>query len=172
MSVFKPQNTISFGEVMGKAAQEIVKGDKNAIISDLKIAYANEWSAHFYFSLAGKLVAGLRSPVLAEHFEEHSNDELGHAKKLADRIIELGGEIPATMGEVERLASVRVTLPKDPRDLSGFLKAFISLERAVIKSYQELADTTHGKDLVTHELAEDLLADEVRDEEEFENLLD
>lgn len=157
---------------MGKVGQDIVKGDKNAIISDLRTAYANEWSAHFYFSLAAKLVAGLRSPEIAEHFEEHSGDELGHAKKLADRIIELGGYIPATMGEIEKLSGLKLAFPENTRDLNGFLKAFITLERAVIKFYQELADKTHGKDLVTHELAEHLLADEVRDEEEFENLLD
>jgi len=157
---------------MGKVGQEIVKGDKKEIINDLRAAYANEWMAHHYFFLASRVVAGLRSPGLAEQFEEHAKDELGHAEKLAERIMELGAEVPATWEEVGKFATVKVTLPKDTRDLNGFLKAFIELERAVIRFYQELADKTHSKDLVTHELAEDLLADEVRDEEEFENLLD
>lgn len=52
-------------------------------------------------------------------------------------------------------------------DVNVVIKAL----RAAITTYQKLAQLTRHKDTVTHELAEELLADEVKDEEHTENLI-
>ncbi|HEY3525353.1 MAG TPA: hypothetical protein VGK47_04085 [Nitrososphaeraceae archaeon] len=44
-------------------------------------------------------------------------------------------------------------------------------ERCAIEKYNALAKEYHMKDLVTHEIFEDLLTDEVSDEEDWENFL-
>jgi bacterioferritin len=44
-------------------------------------------------------------------------------------------------------------------------------ERCAIEKYNRLAKKYHMKDLVTHEIFEDLLTDEVSDEEDWESFL-
>ena len=79
------------------------------------------------------------------------------------------------MAKIEDLAEAsrmrKVNFPRETSDLKGFIKVFLEAERIAIDSYSELLKKTHQKDIVTHELIEHILEDEVADEEEFENLL-
>ncbi len=157
---------------MGQKGREIAKLDHKWLIEELKKAYAFEWVVHYYASLASNIVSGLRTPVYAEVFKRASEGELGHANKIAKRIAELGGEPPAAMAEIEKLAGFgKVSFPKNRSDIQGFVQIFLKMEQHAISLYNNLANKTHGKDLVTHELAEDLLAEEVAEEEEYENML-
>ena len=157
---------------MGQKGIEIAKLDHNWLLIELNRAYALEWVVHYYASLASQIVSGLRTPVYAEIFKKASEGELQHANRIAQRIAELGGEPPQTLAEIEKLAGFgKVNFPKVRSDIKGFIKVFLDMEKHAISHYNELANKTHGKDLVTHELAEDLLAEEVAEEEEYENLL-
>ena len=157
---------------MGQKGREISKVDKKWVLNELRKAYAFEWVVHYYAALAPQIISGLRTPVYAEIFEEAAKGEFEHAIKIAKRIAELGGEPPETMAEIEKLASFgKVNFPNNRSDIKGFLKVFLKMEQHAIALYENLAQKTHGKDLVTHELAEDLLADEVAEEEEYENML-
>ena len=67
------------------------------------------------------------------------------------------------MAELEKIAGFgKVEFPKKRSDTAGYLKIFLKMEQHAIQLYS---------DLVTHELAEDLLAEEVAEEEEYENML-
>ena len=157
---------------MGEKGREIAKLDHKWLISELSKAYAFEWVVHHYASLASNIVSGLRTPVYSELFKKAADGEFGHANKLAKRIAELGGEPPETLSEMEKLAGFgKVNFPKERSDIKSFIKVFLKMEQHAIALYNDLANKTHGKDLVTHELAEDLLAEEVAEEEEYENLL-
>lgn len=157
---------------MGQKGREIAKLDHKWLINELSKAYAFEWVVHYYASLAASIVSGLRTPVYQKIFEEASEGELGHANRIAKRIAELGGEPPLTMAEIEKVAGFgKVEFPENRSDIKGFIQVFLDMERKAIALYEELSQKTHGKDLVTHELAEDLLAEEVAEEEEYENLL-
>ena len=157
---------------MGQKGREISKMDHKWLINELSKAYAFEWVVHYYASLASNIVAGLRTPVYAGIFEKAAEGEFGHANKLAKRIAELGGEPPQALSEMEKLAGFgKVNFPKDRSDIKGFIKIFLKMEQHAIELYNDLSNKTHGKDIVTHELAEDLLAEEVAEEEEYENML-
>ena len=157
---------------MGQKGKDISKLDHKWLLNELNKAYAFEWVVHYYASLAANIVSGLATPVYSEIFKKASEGELGHANRIAKRIAELGGEPPATMEEIEKLAGFgKVKFPAKRSDTAGFIKIFLEMERHAIALYDNLAQKTHGKDLVTHELAEDLLAEEVAEEEEYENLL-
>ena len=157
---------------MGQKGREISKLDHKWVIGELSKAYAFEWVVHYYASLASNIVAGLRTPVYAEIFKKAAEGEFGHANRIAKRIAELGGEPPQAIAEIEKIAGFgKVNFPKDRNDIKGFLKIFLKMEQHAIALYNELAHKTHGKDIVTHELAEDLLAEEVAEEEEYENML-
>ena len=157
---------------MGQKGREISKMDHKWLINELNKAYSFEWVVHYYASLASNIVAGLRTPVYAKIFEKAAEGEFGHANRLAKRIAELGGEPPQAMSEIEKLAGFgKVIFPKDRGDIKGFIKIFLKMEQHAIELYNDLSIKTHGKDIVTHELAEDLLAEEVAEEEEYENML-
>ena len=157
---------------MGQKGREIAKLDHKWLLNELNKAYAFEWVVHYYASLAANILSGHRTAVYSEIFKKAAEGEFGHANRLAKRIAELGGEPPATMEAVEKLAGFgKVTFPKERSDIKGFIKIFLKMEGYAIELYNDLSNKTHGKDIVTHELAEDLLAEEVAEEEEYENLL-
>ncbi|MBS3131756.1 hypothetical protein J4212_04960 [Candidatus Woesearchaeota archaeon] len=156
---------------MGEAGRKILKIDIKWMLQQLNRAYADEWLAHYYMNWAANAIEGPNSKEIAEVLKEGSKQELGHANRLAERILELGGEPERDIEKLAKVSSGNPKFPKDSRDINGFLNAFIGMERGAIKFYNEIAEKTHGKDLVSHELFEELLADEVGDEEEFENLL-
>ena len=157
---------------MGKKGREIVKLNVQELIDDLTRAYADEWLAHYNYLLAAHLASGINAPTVASLLQASSEHELGHANKLAERIIQLGGEPLRNMGQIEAKANCpRFAMPEDPSNLDGILGAVLESERCAIDVYQALAEKTRHSDLVTHELAEELLAEEVADEEGVENLM-
>ena len=157
---------------MGEKGKEIARLDHKWLLNELNKAYAFEWVVHYYASLASNIVSGLRTPVYAEIFKKAAEGEFGHANRIAKRIAEIGGEPIETFSDMEKLAGFgKVEFPKKRSDTAGYLKVFLRMEQHAISLYENLAEKTHNKDLVTHELAEDLLSEEVAEEEEYENML-
>lgn len=157
---------------MGKKGTEIVKANVHEIVDDLCRAYADEWMAHYYYLLAANLASGINAPAVASVLEKRSSEELGHANKIARRIMQLGSEPPRSFSQLQAKANCRsFAMPEDPRDLEGILRAVLESERCAIGVYEAMVEKTRHVDPVTHELVEELLADEVADEEETENLL-
>jgi bacterioferritin len=154
---------------MGQKGREILEIDVNEVIDDLNSAYADEWLAHFQYFLFSQVIEGINAETLKKELEQQSLDELGHAKKLGDRIIQLGGT-PTT--KVTEVSTCGFTLPpQDRSDLKKIVELVIEGERCAIEKYNRLAKKYHMKDLVTHEIFEDLLTDEVGDEEDWESYL-
>ncbi|MCM8811789.1 MAG: bacterioferritin [Candidatus Omnitrophica bacterium] len=157
---------------MGKKGREIIEIDIKPILSALRSAYADEWMAHYNYLHAAQIATGLNAPQVASMLKARSADELTHSTLIGERILELGGTLPADWSDIPKLANSRkFDLPKSASDLKGILKAVLKAEREAIDVYKKLLAITLHKDTVTHELAEELLADEVRDEEETENLI-
>ena len=157
---------------MGKKGREILEIDVKPIIKALRSAYADEWLAHYNYLHAAQVAIGLNAPQVSGMLAARAAEELTHSQRLGERILELGGELPADWSEIPKIANDSTfKLPKDPSDLKGILKAVLKAERSAIETYQRLHKQTIHKDTVTHELAEELLADEVKDEEQTENLL-
>ncbi len=157
---------------MGQQGRAIITVDVQTVVKALRAAYADEWLAHYNYLHVAQVVTGLNAPQIAGMLTTRAGDELAHAQQIAARILELGGTLPADWAEIPTLTEgPAFTLPKKSSDLTGILKAVLEAERHAIKTYKALSDLTLHKDAVTHELAETLLADEVKDEEETENLL-
>ena len=157
---------------MGKKGREIVAADVKVVIKALKAAYADEWLAHYNYLHAALVATGLNAPQVAGMLRTRAGDELGHSQLIGERILELGGELPSEWCGISELSKgPEFQMPKRASDLTGILKAVLKAERHAIQTYKDLLDATMHKDPVTSELAETLLADEVKDEEETENLL-
>ena len=56
--------------------------------------------------------------------------------------------------------------PKDPTDLKTVIQDVLDAEACAIASYSKLSEKYRATDIVTHELFEDLLMDEVGDKEQ------
>ena len=47
--------------------------------------------AHFQYFLFAQVIEGIDADTLKKELEQQSLDEMNHAKKIGDRIIQLGG---------------------------------------------------------------------------------
>ena len=158
---------------MGQVGRQIIRGlDVKTVIKELRAAYADEWLAHYNYLHVAQIATGLNAPQVSAMLTERAAEELTHATRLGERILELGRQLPEDWSQIPKLANTPTfQLPKSSSDLKGILKTVLKAERSAITTYQKLSQWTQHKDTVTHELAEELLADEVKDEEQTENLL-
>jgi bacterioferritin len=157
---------------MGKLAQQLTGLDRDAVITDLSRAYADEWCAHYNYSFVAYIVSGPSSPGLVRLLRGKAARALRHADRLAARILELGSRPPAKIGElVERATDKPFKLPENVRDLDEVLKAVLDAERTSMRTYHDLERRTAGGDMMTHALAVELERAAVRGEEELERLL-
>jgi bacterioferritin len=154
---------------MGQKGRQIVEIDVNEVLKDLNSVYADEWLAHYQYFLYAQVIDGIDAGTLKNKLEEQSNDELNHAKELIKRIRELGGEPSTNVMDVSTCGFSEP--PADTSDLVSIVELVLKGERCAIEKYNNLAKKYHMKDLVTHEIFEELLEDEVSDEEDWENFL-
>jgi len=157
---------------MGKKAKEIVRASIPEVLKDLNTAYSDEWLAHFQYWYTAKWIKGLDADTLKPVLEEQSADELGHAGKIADRILQLGGRPVANPSRLlETCGCGFKEPPEDPTDLKRVIQDVLDAEACAVGFYNKMAEKYRSTDMVTHELFEDLLKDEVDDEEQWERFL-
>ena len=157
---------------MGTKAREAVKtgGLKVAeLIELLNKAYADEWLAYYQYWLGAKVAAGVPKKEVVGELEEHAKEELEHADKLADRIIQLGG-VPVLEPKIwYEVANCRYLPPKDP-DVYTLIEQNIRGEACAIAVYYKLLAYTEGKDPITYNLIREILDDELEHEQDLEDL--
>jgi bacterioferritin len=156
---------------VGKTGTSIVELNAKELIADLNRALANEWLAAFQYWAAGNAVGGFEGKGIAEFLEEQVEDELEHANLLAKRIVQLGGLPISHPIQLTKIASIPYVEPRARSEARTILANALKVERQVIQEYHALAKKTFGKDPVTYGIVTQILAGEVAEEEEIENLL-
>jgi bacterioferritin len=157
---------------MGQTGRAIVDLNVEELIADLKRAYLDELLAFYSYWITAAVAEGFHGEELTEHFKEEALEELGHAGKLAERIVQLGGDPVVHPRDWEAGANAPWTRPRgDWADADGMVADQINAEAGAIRAYNALARKTFGKDPVTYNLAVELLQDEVGHEEFLENLI-
>lgn len=157
---------------MGKKGKEIVGEKASQIVERLNQALAAEALDAYRYLYLSKWAAGLEAPEVAEMFARISTHEWQHLGRFMERIVELGGRpLPRTAGFEKASYTKYQEPPKDRTALRKMVEDSLVGERQAIEFYQDLADFCHAADPVTYLLALEALADEVKDEEELENLL-
>lgn len=112
---------------------------------------------------------GLSSPKIAEEFMVHANEELAHADRLAERIVQLGGEPDFNpKGLLDRSHADYDA----STDLQAMIKANLVAERIAVESYRQMVKLVGDKDSTTRRLLEDVLADEEEHAEELSDWLE
>jgi len=152
--------------------KELTGIDSDTLVKYLLSAFADEILAWYQYYISAYAVKGNISTEMEEIFRKIAEDELNdHAKKLADRLQDFDVD-PPDFKDIWQLSRCKQTqLPENPHDIDGFLIAAILAERCAIDHYKEIYKYVFGKDLVTEEIIEDIIRDEVEHEATFRNLL-
>ena len=109
---------------------------------------------------------GLASPKIAEEFLVHANAESSHADRIAQRIVQLGGEPDFSPDSLSQRSHAEYD---DSLDLKAMIKANLVAERVAIEVYSQFIALIGDKDSTTRRLLEDILSDE---QEHAEELMD
>jgi bacterioferritin len=112
--------------------------------------------------------AGLASPKIADEFLVHANEEAGHADRLAQRIVQLGGEPDFSP---DSLTGRSHAAYDDSSDLKAMIRANLIAERVAIETYSQIIALIGDKDSTTRRLLEDILADEQEHADELKDWL-
>jgi bacterioferritin len=112
---------------------------------------------------------GVASPKIAEEFLVHANTELAHADRLAERIVQLGGE-PEFDPQAWRQrshADYDASL-----DLQQMIRANLVAERVAVETYRQMIRLIGDRDPTTRRILEDVLADEEEHADELADWLE
>ncbi|MDM0043712.1 ferritin-like domain-containing protein [Variovorax dokdonensis] len=112
---------------------------------------------------------GVSSPAIADEFLVHANEESAHADKLAERIVQLGGEpdfSPATLLERSHADY------DESSELRDMVRANLIAERVAVESYRQMIALIGDKDPTTRRMLEEILADEEEHADELKDWLD
>lgn len=153
---------------MGKQAIKSASVDVKELIKMLNAALSEEWLAYFQYWIGARMMEGPMRAEIEPELLLHATQELGHAELVVNRIIQLGGEPVAHPKHWEKLARCKYDEPTDPY-IEVILKQNLDGERCAIQRYKEIADYTAGKDHSTHQLAVQILNEELEHENDIED---
>ena len=150
------------------AVTEGYKGDRATVLNILNEALATEivcvlrYKRHYFMS------KGLNAQSVANEFLQHANEEQQHVDRLAQRIVQLGGEPNLSP---EGLASRSHAEYVEGDSLTEMIKEDLVAERIAIDSYRDIIKFVGNDDPTTRQLVEQILAAEEGHAEELVSLL-
>ena len=114
------------------------------------------------------MASGINADSVAAEFAEHAAEEQAHADRIAERIVQLGGEPNfAPDGLSGRSHSEYV----EGKELTDMIKEDLIAERIAIDSYREIIDYLGDKDTTTRRMFEEILAVEEEHADDLVSLL-
>ncbi|AQU65723.1 ferritin-like domain-containing protein [Streptomyces niveus] len=149
--------TDAYGADLGRVIQVLNEALATEIVCTLR------YKRHYYTA------TGLYAEPVAAEFLEHAGEEQQHADRLAERIVQLGGEPdfnPDTLTERSH-AEYDASL-----DLIKMIKEDLVAERVAIAAYTEIAQWLGDGDPTTRRIFEDLLAQEEEHADDLRGLLE
>ncbi|HUO57558.1 MAG TPA: ferritin-like domain-containing protein [bacterium] len=154
---------------MGTSGRQIVGKNVEKIIEQLRMAFCDEWLAHYQYWVGAKVVRGpMKDAVIAE-LVQHAADEMRHATLITDRLIQLGGAPVLDPKDWYKFTSCGYDVPAD-HYVKKILEQNIKGEQCAIRFYSDLAKMTHEEDPVTYNVVTQILQDEVMHEEDLQSL--
>ena len=100
---------------------------------------------------------GLASPTMAAGFLVRANEKSGHADRIAQRIVQLGGKPDFSP---EALAERSHAAYDDSADRNAMIRANLVAERIAIVCYSQMITLVGDSDPTTRRLLEEVLGDE------------
>ena len=142
---------------------------RDAIIKLLNGALATELVCVLRYKRHHFMASGASSPKIAEEFMVHANEEAGHADRIAERIVQLGGEPDFSPSTLLQRSHADYN---DANDLKSMIRANLIAERIAIEAYRHMIALLADKDPTTRRMLEDILAVEEEHADELKDWLD
>ncbi|MFC1854465.1 ferritin-like domain-containing protein [Candidatus Dependentiae bacterium] len=143
----------------------------SGVVKMLNVALAEEWLAAYQYWIGAQVAKGALGQQASEEFLEHYHEELEHAQKIADRIMQLDGVPVLNPKEWFTLSPHGFDHPTN-FDAKKLIEQNIASERRAIKTYNKILTVVHGKDHATYDLVSGILRDEIEHENELERLIE
>ena len=159
---------------MGSAGNSLIKGiDVQEIIDALDSFHAQSWVVvHFSLGLKNRLEGQAAAFLLSKELEDKAQESMKHAKKLAERVAELGGIETADPTEFVMLSPLkRFSMPSSTSDVKVILSYILEQEQSIIRKYGDFMIKIRDKDDLTYHLLREILEDEIRRESEIEAVI-
>lgn len=143
--------------------------DRDKVLELLNEALATEIVCMLRYRRHYFMARGIHARGVAAEFLAHAGEELGHADRLAARIVQLGGEPDFAP---ERLAKRSHAEYVAGKTLLDMITEDLVAERIAIDSYRELIQYLGHDDPTTSQLVKEILAVEEEHADELADLLD
>jgi bacterioferritin len=89
---------------------------------------------------------GMASPTVAEEFLEHATEESAHADRIAERIVQLGGEPDFSPDSLTKRSHAEYDASSD---LKAMIRANLVAERIAVETYRQMISLIGDKDPTT-----------------------
>lgn len=129
------------------------------LIDNLNLALSFELAGVIQYSQHSYLVTGIDRQVFKEYFRDQAEEAQGHAEKLGDKIVALGG-----------IPTVEPAIIRQSTELKEMLAQDLQLERDAMAAYMAAWASASEEDLPTKFYLEEQIAEEQLHIEELEKL--
>lgn len=139
------------------AAKDIAK-TKKKIVAELIRSYTMEVETVTNYLANSIHLDGVQAGRIQDALTADIAEELTHAQQLGQRIKELFGDVPGSLGL--KFEQTMMQPPTDTTDVLAVIKGVIEAEQGAIEQYQKIIALCDGVDYVTQDLCITLMADE------------
>jgi bacterioferritin len=143
-------------------------GDPKAAVELLNGALATELVCVLRYKRHYFMARGIHAGPVASEFLEHAGEEQGHADRIAERIVQLGGAPDFTP---DSLASRAHSEYVEGTTLIDMIKEDLVAERIAIDSYREMIAYFSSFDPTTRKMLEEITANEEEHADDLADLL-
>jgi bacterioferritin len=150
------------------AVTEGYDADREEIIRLLNESLATELVCVLRYKRHYFMASGLKAAVAAEEFLEHATQEAEHADKLAERIVQLGGEPEFNPDLLSKNSHAQYVAGKNLKEM---VYEDLVAERIAVDSYREIIQYIGDKDPTTRRIFEDILAQEEEHADDMADIL-
>ena len=144
------------------------QGDVKQAIDILQSVLATEIVCVLRYTMNAVAATGISSEGVRDEFDEHAKEEAVHARKVAERINQLGG---TPNFNPEGLASRSASQYSEGANLIEMIKENLIAERIACEHYRELIRFFADKDSTTRVMMEGILVNEEEHANDMHDLL-
>ena len=141
---------------------------RDAIVKLLNDALATELVCVLRYKRHYFTAEGMTSPAIKEELLQHANEESAHADKIAERIVQLGGEPNFAPDSLTQRSHAQYD---ESKDLQSMLRANLVAERIAVEAYRQMIRLIGDKDPTTRRMLEEILSQEEEHADEISDCL-
>lgn len=143
--------------------------DREAILKLLNEALATEIVCVLRYKRHYFMASGIHAAPVAAEFLEHANQEMAHADRLAERIVQLRGEPNFSPDGLSTRSHAEYI---EGSSLKEMIKEDLIAERVAIENYREMISYVAETDPTTRRILEGILASEEEHANDLVSLLE